>query len=68
MIIGGDKTAVVKNIRKYIRAGNLNAKVEVGDPVFSDEEAERAIKNLKDFRTKFQILRSYPESVYLLRR
>ena len=49
MIIGGDKTAVVKNIRKNIKAGNLNAKVEVGDPVFSDEEAERAIKNLKDF-------------------
>ena len=55
MIIGGDKTAVVKNIRKNIKTGNLNAKVEVGDPVFSDEEAERAIKNLKDFRNNHKI-------------
>lgn len=32
MIIGGDKEAVIANIQERVRAGEFNAKVEVGDP------------------------------------
>ena len=55
MIIGGDKTLVVKNIRKNANAGNFNAKVEVGDPVLSEDEAERAVRDFKDFRNNHRV-------------
>lgn len=40
MIVGGDKTEVIKNMKKRIKAGELNGKVEIGDPVLSDEETD----------------------------
>ena len=55
MIIGGDKTAVINNIRKNAKVGNLNAKVEVGDPVFSDDEAEHAVREYKAFRKNHKV-------------
>lgn len=50
MVIGGDKTPVINNIKKNIKNGEFNKKVEVDDPTMSDEEAERAINDFKDFR------------------
>ena len=43
MIIGGDKSGVIENIKKYANEGELNHKVELGDPALSDEESEQAI-------------------------
>jgi 1-acyl-sn-glycerol-3-phosphate acyltransferase len=44
IIIGGDKTPVVENIRKHVREGEFNKKAELDDPVLSDEEADKAIE------------------------
>ena len=38
MIIGGDRLVVIENIKKRISKGELNAKVEEGDPRLSREE------------------------------
>lgn len=40
MIIGGDRLPVIDNIKKCTRNGDLNAKVELGDPVLSADEAK----------------------------
>ena len=43
IIIGGDKAPVIENIRKHIKAGEINKKAELDDPVLSDEDADKAI-------------------------
>ncbi|KRM87596.1 lysophospholipid acyltransferase family protein [Lacticaseibacillus thailandensis] len=47
MIIGGNKEAVIANIQRRVKAGEFNAKVEVGDPQMTTAAqvaiAERAI-------------------------
>ena len=55
MVIGGDKTPIIKNIQKNLKNEEYNKKVEVDDPTMSDEEAERAIKNFKDFRKNHKV-------------
>ena len=35
MILGADRLGVIKNIKDRLLQGELNAKVEVGDPVLS---------------------------------
>lgn len=52
MIIGGDKSAVIENIRKNIKEGELNKKAELDDPVFSDEEADAAIAKYNEMRKR----------------
>ncbi|WP_143461892.1 lysophospholipid acyltransferase family protein [Levilactobacillus enshiensis] len=44
MIIGGMKEKVVANIEQDVLAGNLNAKVEVSDPVFTKAEQKTVIR------------------------
>lgn len=44
MIIGGDRLEVIQNIKDRLLEGELNAKVEIGDPVLSSDEA-REITN-----------------------
>ncbi|MFC6261745.1 lysophospholipid acyltransferase family protein [Levilactobacillus fujinensis] len=44
MIIGGMKEKVVANIERDAVAGNLNAKVEVNDPVFTKTEQKTVIQ------------------------
>ena len=50
MIIGGDKSAVIENIKKHVKAGEYNKKAELDDPVLSDEDAEKAIADYAKFR------------------
>ncbi len=53
MIIGGDKSAVIENIKKHTKDGELNKKAELDDPVMSDEEADAAIlKYEKSFKRR----------------
>lgn len=40
MIIGGKRIPVIKNIQKRVKEGELNAKVELSDPVLSAAEAK----------------------------
>lgn len=42
MMIGGEKGPVVENMKRAVLEGDLNAKVEIGDPVLPPDE-ERAI-------------------------
>lgn len=41
MIIGGDRLPVIENIKSRVKSCELNAKVELGDPVLSASEAKR---------------------------
>lgn len=50
MIIGGDKSAVIENIKKHVKAGEYNKKAELDDPVLSDEDAEKAIAGYAKYR------------------
>jgi 1-acyl-sn-glycerol-3-phosphate acyltransferase len=50
MIIGGDKSAVIENIKKHVKAGEYNKKAELDDPVLSDEDAEKAIAGYARYR------------------
>ncbi len=50
MIIGGSKKEVIKNIQKNLENNELNKKVEVNDPVLSDEELEKTLKKFYDIR------------------
>lgn len=50
MIIGGSKKDVIKNIEKNIKNKELNKKVELNDPVLSDEEREKILKRFYDIR------------------
>ena len=58
MIIGGSKKEVIKNIQKNILENELNKKVEVGDPILTDEEINKVLnnffenKNKKDYKLK----------------
>lgn len=45
MIIGGSKKEVIENIKKNTASLDLNKKVEVGDPVLSDDEIDRLLDN-----------------------
>lgn len=53
MIIGGSKKEVIKNIKKNILENELNKKVEVGDPVLTEEKI--AILLDKFFKNKCKI-------------
>lgn len=50
MIIGGDRIPVIENIKERVKSGELNAKVELGDPVLSPEEANKITDNYLDSR------------------
>ncbi len=52
MIIGGDKSKVIENIKKFANEGELNHKVELEDPTLSDEESERLINDFYAMRKK----------------
>ncbi len=60
MIIGGDRLPVIENIKKCIKSGELNAKVELGDPVLSSAEAKAITDEyLKKRKTPFRKLKSF---------
>ena len=50
MIIGGDKSAVVENIKKLAKAGDYNHKAELDDPVMNEQTAVEAIKKYNQNR------------------
>lgn len=54
MIIGGDKTQVIENIRQAAKDGDLNRKVEPGDPVLSGKKRLETVyawkKNTETFK------------------
>lgn len=50
MIIGGSKKNVIKNIKKAIKDGDLNRKVEEGDAVLSPEEELKLAARFYDLR------------------
>lgn len=58
MIIGNDRLAVIENIRAAAEKGDFYAKVELNDPVLTDEESEKIVerylqsRNTPAFRVK----------------
>lgn len=69
MIIGNDRLKVIDNIRRLTKEGDLNSKVEIGDPVLSAKE-QKAItdrylrkRGSMPFRLKALIARSIANSV-----
>ena len=52
MIIGGDKSAVIENIKKLANAGDLNHKAELDDPSLSEEESVKVIEKYNADRAK----------------
>lgn len=58
MIIGNDRPAVIENIRTAAEKGDFYAKVELNDPVLTDEESEKIVerymqsRNTPAFRAK----------------
>ena len=52
MIIGGDKAAVVENIKKLSKEGDLNHKAELDDPTLDEEGALSAIDKFNSDRAK----------------
>lgn len=50
MIIGGDKSNTIKNIKKNLKDKELNTKVEPDDPEFSDEERTKYLNNFFNIR------------------
>ncbi len=50
MVIGGSKKAVIENIKKNIKEGELNKKVEVNDPHLSEEEVNKALERFYGIR------------------
>ena len=52
MIIGGDKSAVVENIKKLANSGDLNHKAELFDPSLSEEESLKVIERYNVKRGK----------------
>lgn len=62
MIIGGDKSAVIENIRKNVKNGDLNKKAELGDPKLSDDEIDRVIGDFEKYHQKkfWYFLKSRP--------
>ena len=52
MIIGGDKSAVIENIKKLATAGDLNHKAELDDPSLDEDGAIQAIDKYNADRAK----------------
>lgn len=52
MIIGGDKAAVVENIKKLSKEGDLNHKAELDDPTLDEDGALKAIDKYNSDRAK----------------
>lgn len=52
MIIGGDKSAVIENIRRNVRAGELNRKAELDDPQLTDAEADAVLAAWEKYRNR----------------
>ncbi len=50
MVIGGSKKAVIENIKKNVKEGELNKKVEVNDPHLSEKEVNRALDRFYGIR------------------
>lgn len=50
MVIGGSKKAVIENIKKNVKEGELNQKVEVNDPHLSEEEVNKALDRFYGIR------------------
>ena len=50
MIIGGNKDKVIDNIIKNIENNELNKKVEVNDPILTEEELNAALKRFYGIR------------------
>ncbi len=52
MIIGGSKLQVIENIKRATESGELNIKVETGDPALSPEQSEMIVHRFLDNRSK----------------
>lgn len=50
MIIGGSKKEVIRNIQKKVINNELNSKVELDDPILTDEEREKLLKRFYGIR------------------
>lgn len=50
MIIGGSKKEVIRNIERNVKMGELNKKVEVNDPILTDEEIDAALQRFYGIR------------------
>lgn len=53
MIIGGDKKAVVENMKQASADGDFNRKVEVDDPKLTSEQEMEYVKNYMDIHPSF---------------
>jgi 1-acyl-sn-glycerol-3-phosphate acyltransferase len=51
MIIGGDKTKVIENIKNAIRDGEFNRKVEVDDPELTPEQEKECVRHYLDIHS-----------------
>lgn len=52
MIVGGSKKEIIENIKKNIESGELNKKVEVGDPNLTEEEIDKLISTFYENKKK----------------
>ena len=57
MFIGGSKAAVVKNIKEAFDAGDFNKKVEVDDPMLSEERKQFVIR-------RFLLIKKSPAYIF----
>lgn len=57
MFIGGPKGEVIKNIEKAFNAGNFNDKVEIDDPMLSEERKQFVIK-------RFLLIKKSPAYIF----
>lgn len=66
MIIGGNKDKVIENIKKNIKNEEFNNKVELNDPVLSDEKRDKVIKKFYKIRNNRFLfyLRRRPAFIY----
>lgn len=66
MIIGGNKDKVIENIKKNIKNEEFNNKVELNDPVLSDEKRNKVIKKFYKIRNNRFLfyLRRRPAFIY----
>jgi len=66
MIIGGNKDKVIENIKKNIKNKEFNNKVELNDPVLSDEKRDKVIKKFYKIRNNRFLfyLRRRPAFIY----
>lgn len=66
MIIGGSKKQVIKNIQQALDEGNLNKKVENGDPSLSPEEKRELLLRYQS-RRKERKYRIYNDAACIVR-